>query len=124
MIYSVEKQFKNVVKYLEKDFGSGIDTHGVLFILGVQILGKGFAKFTKEQKTELMHIAICTVLEPYGYYKYIGNDQDGWPHFELQKKLPNLAQREQLMLVKEAIIDYVIVHDIIDESIIRTPETI
>jgi hypothetical protein len=124
MIYSVEKQFKNVVKYLEKDFGHDIDAHGVLFLLGVQILGKGFGKFTKEQKTELMHIALCSVLEPYGYYEYSGHDDEGWPHFKSLKQIPNLAQREQLMLVKEAIIEFIIEHDFIDESIIRTPETI
>lgn len=124
MIYSVEKQFKNLIKFLEKDFGHDIDAHGVLFILGVQILGKGFDKYTKSQKTELMHIALCSVLEPYGYYKFIGKDADGWPHFELIKDIPSLVQREQLMLVKEAIIDYVIENDIIEESILRTPETI
>ncbi len=124
MIYSIEKQFKNLVKYLEEDFGHDIDTHGVLYILGVQILGVGYQKFTKEQKTDLMHIALCTVLEPYGYYKFTGMDEQNWPHFELVKNLPKLAQREQQMLIKEAIIEYITVNDIIDESIIKSKDTI
>lgn len=124
MIYPVEKQFKNLIKYLEEDFGHDIDTHGVLFILGVQILGKGYLKFTKEQKTELMHIALCSVLEPYGYYEYTGSDDDGWPHFDLVKQLPKLAIREQQMLIKEAVIEYLINNDIIDESILKTPDAI
>jgi hypothetical protein len=124
MIYSIEKQFKNLVKYLEEDFGHDIDTHGVLYILGVQILGVGYQKFTKEQKTDLMHIALCTVLEPYGYYKFTGMDEQNWPHFELVKKLPKLAQREQQMLIKEAIIEYITVNDIIDESIIKSGDIV
>ena len=31
---------------------------------------------------ELIHIAICTLLE-YGNYRFIGRDEDNWPHFEL-----------------------------------------
>lgn len=124
MIYSVEKQFRNLVRYLEKDFGHGLDTHGVLFILGVQILGVGFQNYTKEQKTDLMHVALCTILEPYGYYKFKETDDEGWPHFELVKNLPPLAKREQLMLMKEAIIEYVITNDYIPISVLRTPDAI
>lgn len=124
MIYSVEKQFKNLVKHLEKDFGHDIDSHGVLYILGVQILGAGYQKFTKEQKTDLMHIALCTVLEPYGYYKFKELDAQNWPHFDLVKELPKLGQREQQMLVKEAIIEYIIKNDFVDESIIRSKDTL
>jgi hypothetical protein len=53
-----------------------------------------------------MHVAICTLLEPAGYYKFLGRDEENWPHFELVKPLPQLTEREQQHLMKEAILDY------------------
>ena len=55
-----------------------------------------------------MHIAICTLLEPYGYYEFDYVDKDGWPHYKLLSKLPKLKPGEQTILMKEAIIDYFI----------------
>ena len=53
-----------------------------------------------------MHVAICTLMEPYGYYSFIGRDQEGWPHWDLEKKLPSLNELEQERLIKEGIITY------------------
>lgn len=41
-----------------------------------------------------MHIAICRLLEPYGYYEFDFRDADGWPHYKVLKELPScLATR-------------------------------
>ena len=53
-----------------------------------------------------MHIAICKLLEPYGYYKFDFVDHEGWPHYRLKSKLPHLKSGEQSILIKEAIINY------------------
>ena len=50
------------------------DLNGVLFLIGVQELGKGTAEFTKEQKQDLIHIAICKILSYSGYYELEGLD--------------------------------------------------
>jgi len=34
-----------------------------------------------------MHIAICTLLAPYGYYEYEGTDEEGWPHWKVKEKI-------------------------------------
>src|SRR5262245_42320204 len=52
------------------------DLNGMLFLVGVQELGKGKQKFTKEQKQDLMHIAICRVLSLSGFYVLEGSDSD------------------------------------------------
>ena len=106
MDYDVELRFQKVVKKLEEDFGEGLDTQAILFLIGVQELGLGYQKFKKHEKTDLMHVAICTLLEPHGHYKFIGRDPENWPHFELVEDLPVLNEREQQHLIKEAIIDY------------------
>jgi len=92
--------------YFKENFDPHIDLSGIIYIIGVQELGKGPGKFNKDQKIDLMHIAICTLLEPYGYYSYQGNDKDGWPHFEPTESLPQLKPLEQERLVKSSIFDY------------------
>jgi hypothetical protein len=106
MDFDIELRFQTLVKRLDEKFGGGLDVQSILFLIGVQELGHGFREFKKDEKLDLMHIAVCTVLMPAGHYEFVGRDEDGWPHFELKKPLPELAQREQEHLMKEAIIDY------------------
>ncbi len=106
MDYAIEIKFQELLKKLEPIFGGGLDAQSVLFLIGVQELGKGYQKFSKQQKTELLHVAVCTILEPYGFYKLIGRDEDNWPHFELIKELPSLDEKQQQHFIKEAILDY------------------
>ena len=82
------------------------DLNGVLFLIGVNELGKGKRVFTKEEKQDLIHIAICKVLSLSGYYELEGHDQDGWPHWKLIKKLPHFDLLEQETLLKMNVIDY------------------
>lgn len=104
-----EEDWKNVLGKFEKKFGEGLDLQAILFLIGVQELGQGPKKFTKDQKVELIHIAICTLLIPFGYYEVEGEDKDGWPHYKSLKPLPSLQSGEQLKLMKQAIVEY---HDI------------
>lgn len=82
------------------------DLNGVLFLIGVQELGKGHKVFSKEEKQDLMHIGICKVLSLSGYYELEGTDKDGWPHWKLVKKLPHFDLLEQEKLLKLHVIEY------------------
>lgn len=101
-----EKKWKSLLEKLDAKFGGGIDVEGIIFLIGVQELGKGKIKLGKSQKLEVMHIAICTILAPYGYYEYEGMDADGWPHWRVVNKLPHLSKKEQELLMQNAILDY------------------
>ena len=72
-----------------------------LFIIGVQELGSGQQKFTKDDKVNLVHIAVCRLLEPFGYYKFT-HYENGWPQFEKLDDLPELKPNEQSLLMKKA----------------------
>lgn len=106
MNFELEKSWRETVAIASKHFGEELDMQTILFILGIQELNKGYIDLTKDQKLEVMHIAVCTLLEPYGYYEFKGKDKDGWPHFEKKDELPILTESEQENLMKEAIIDY------------------
>ena len=87
-------------------FGIKPDMNGVLLLIGVQELGQGPQEFTKEQKQDLMHIAICTVLIPSGYYSFDGLDEEGWPHFTQLTALPAFNLFEQENFLKDHILLY------------------
>lgn len=82
------------------------DLNGVLFLIGMQELGQGAKRFTKEQKQDLMHIAICKVLSLSGYYELERVDEDGWPHWNLVKPLPYQNLLTQETLLKEHVLRY------------------
>ncbi|WP_435261284.1 hypothetical protein [Tenacibaculum sp. nBUS_03] len=95
---------------LSQQFADGdqLDVDSIIYLIGVQELGKGHQTFKKDEKINLMHIAICKLLEPYGYYEFDYFDNDGWPHYKTLTELPNLKPGEQSVLIKEAIVNYFI----------------
>lgn len=82
------------------------DLNAILFLIGIQELGRPQEAYTKEEKQDLMHIAVCRLLEYEGYYEFEGRDADGWPHFRQLKKVPVRGVEEQERLLKEQAIRY------------------
>lgn len=80
--------------------------NNILFLIGIQELGRFGDKFSKEEKQDLMHIAVCTLLEPDGYFKFKGRDADGWPHFDPIKNVPIEGVKNQEHLLKIKVIEY------------------
>ncbi|MGC4021987.1 MAG: hypothetical protein QM734_08600 [Cyclobacteriaceae bacterium] len=102
-----ERNWQALLLEIEKNLGKKPkDLNGVLFIIGVHELGKGAKNFSKEEKQDLMHIAICKVLSLSGYYRLDGIDKEGWPHWVLIKKLPHFDLLEQEKLLKMHVIEY------------------
>lgn len=91
---------------LKDKYGIKPEMDGILFLIGVQELGAGKQTYTKEQKQDLMHIAVCTVLSASGYYLLEGHDEEGWPHFRLAKPLPELGLVEQENFLKDHVLLY------------------
>ncbi len=86
--------------------GDLLDLDAIIYLVGVQELGQPHKKFKKDHKLDLMHIAICRLLEPYGYYEFEYFDEDSWPHYKTLGVLPSLKAGEQSVLMKEAIVNY------------------
>ncbi len=92
-------------KLLEK-FGKKPDLEAVLFLIGMQETGFIVEKISKEQKQDLMHVAVCTVLGQSGYYINEGKDEDGWPHFKQVKEMPSMVLHEQENFIKDHVLLY------------------
>jgi hypothetical protein len=93
-------------------FGKKPDIETILFLIGVQELGNIKEKFSKEQKQDLMHIAVCTLLSVSGYYEMEGADEEGWPHFRQLKALPVMDLITQENFMKDHILLYFDKHEL------------
>jgi hypothetical protein len=97
--------WKLEAKLMER-FGKKPDLETILFLIGVQELGDARQKFSKEEKQDLMHIAVCTVFAQSGYYEFERADSEGWPHFRQLKSLPVMNMIEQEQFLKDHVLLY------------------
>jgi len=106
----LKERWEEVVKILGERFADGdtLDLDAIIYLVGLQELGQLHRKFKKDEKVNLMHIAICRLLEPFGYYAFDYFDDDGWPHYKIVEQLPPLKAGEQTILMKDAIVQYFI----------------
>lgn len=111
----LKERWETIVDKLSKQFADGdvLDLDAIIYLIGVQELGQFDKKFKKDHKLDLMHIAICKLLMPYGYYELDFVDKDGWPHYKTIAELPHLKAGEQSVLMKEAIVNYFLENEFI-----------
>ncbi len=91
---------------LQEQFGKSMTMESLLFLIGVRELGTQPREFTKEEKVDLMHIALCRLLAYSGYYELSHRDQEGWPHWEMVNPLPHSDIFSQEHLLREHILTY------------------
>jgi hypothetical protein len=112
----LKNRWEKVVEILSNQFAEGevLDLDAIIYLIGVQELGQFKCVFAKDEKVNLMHIAICRLLEPYGYYEFEYFDKDGWPHYKVKEELPPLKAGEQTILMKDAIVNYFVEKEVIE----------
>ena len=111
----LKERWDILIRKLSERFSEGedLDLDSIIYLVGVQELGQLHRSFKKDEKVHLMHIAICRLLEPYGYYEFDYIDEQGWPHYKVKEQLPPLKAGEQSILMKEAIVNYFLASDYI-----------
>ena len=82
------------------------DLNAILFLIGIQELGRWKQNFSKEEKQDLMHIAVCSLLSLEGYYEFAGRDADGWPHWKQLRPFTMQGLKTQEEFLKEKVIEY------------------
>ena len=102
----LQQRWWNLEAKLAERFGKKPDLETILFLIGVQEFGQIKDKFTKEQKQDLMHVAVCSLLTPSGYYELEGIDIEGWPHFKQLRSMPEMSTIEQENFLKDHILLY------------------
>lgn len=112
----LKERWEQVVQKLSARFAEGekLDLDAIIYLIGVQEYGRPEKKFKKDDKINLMHIAICRLLEPFGYYEFEYQDEEGWPHYKILEQLPPLKAGEQALLMKEAVVQYFLEKELIN----------
>jgi len=100
-----QRWWKLEAKLVER-FGKKPDLETILFLIGIQEFGQLKEKFTKEQKQDLMHVAVCKLLAQSGYYELEKMDEEGWPHFKQLKRMPDMGMIQQENFLKDHILLY------------------
>lgn len=106
------------VEHFDAEPNIAIET--ILYLIGIQELGSGKQQYSKDDKVNLIHIAVCRLLQPFGFYDFSHYDEDGYPHFTEREPLPELRPNEQTLLMKKAIIQYFIDESLFDEATLQT----
>jgi len=114
MELDLNTRWKMFEEKLFERFRKKLNLEAILFLIGVRELGATPREFKKEEKVDLMHIAICRLLSQSGYYQLSHMDQDGWPHWELVKQLPHTDMFTQVNLLREHILEYADTEDLLD----------
>jgi len=102
----LQQRWWNLEAKLVERFGKKPDLEAILFLIGIQETGFVVTDISKEQKQDLMHVAMCTILQSSGYYLLQGKDADGWPHFQQIKELPSLSLPEQENFIRDHVLLY------------------
>lgn len=111
----IRYKWKRVIDFFEEKFEKKPDLNAILFLIGIRELGElPEKKFTKEEKTYLMHMANCKLFSYSGYYGLKGYDSKNWPVWENLKPLPSLSLFEQENLLRQHIIEYFEAEEIIN----------
>ena len=100
------REWKTLLLYLEKFLGKKTDMNGLLFLVGVNVLGAGPRDFTKEEKQDLMHIAVCELLSFVEYFEFNWRDIEGWPHYKVLRKPSVGGLSEQEALLRACAVQY------------------
>src|SRR5690606_16563299 len=102
----LEQEWSVLLSELKERFGKEPDLNAILMLIGIRELGQVKPKWTKEEKVNLMHIAVCRLLSDEGFYELEGLDADGWPHWKLARKLPFINMMEQEIYLKQQVVAY------------------
>ncbi len=103
-----EQRWQQVEEMFLQRFDKMPDMEGILFLIGINELGQmpQRKKFTKEQKQDLMHIAVCNLLSQLGYFEYEGRDAEGWPHYMVTEQIEVTGLADQEQILKECVVRY------------------
>ncbi len=101
-----EEQWDELVLKISKHFKVTADFDFMLFIIGIQERGTGFRPYPRNEKNDLINLGKCNLFELLGYIKRSGNDDEGWPKFDVIKNVSTITPGMQKQLLKKAMHQY------------------
>ena len=102
----LKEKWAEVEAFITKRFDKEPDLKSALFVIGLRELGSVQLELTKEEKQDLMNLAVCRVCSSSGYFKVESIGADGWPEWKQIKPMPKMGTQEQEDFLKDHIIHY------------------
>ena len=102
----LQQRWWNLEAKLAERFGKKPDMEAILFLIGMQETNFIKEKITKEEKQDLMHIAVCHLLSEDGYFEFEGMDADGWPHWKTLMPVDIKGLVAQETLLRRKVVEY------------------
>ena len=99
-------KWANFKEDFKNQYGEMPSVIGVLFIIGLSEVNNEIDELSKEQKEEVIHVGLCTLLEREDIYERLANDDDGWPHFRPTKKAQLMDIEKQEPYLRKLILKY------------------
>lgn len=121
-----ESQLWNIVdNFFAENFGTepNVPIETILYLIGIQELGSGKQNYSKDDKVNLIHIAVCRLLQPFGFFEFSHYDDDGYPHFTELQPIPDLKPNEQSLLMKKSVIQYFIDEKLFSQDVLDSLES-
>lgn len=102
-----ERQWKALVRDLESRFGRMPDVDAILFLIGVQSVGRGYEPdLPKERKQSLIMEGSYLALETVDLYRRMGLERNGFWIWEKVADVPKLSVDDQERLLQIGILNY------------------
>jgi len=106
--WELDFNWLKVQHFIKSKFGiqvsPNLDT--VLFLIGIQELGKINEEYSKEDKLGITTLGMCVVLSQDGYFVHDGTDALGWPIWKELKPFSPLNETEGQNVLKNLVLQY------------------
>lgn len=109
MSNSIEDGWINLSKFWEEKFGKSLSIQAALWVISMQEYPRLHTKYSSPDavvKEDLLHLAVCFILEIQGFCVFENLDNDGWPRYSSIAKFENLSLKEQETILARGIVCY------------------
>ncbi len=105
---SVRERWPQLQEWTRRRFGKRADVEGVLFLIGLQELGRGAAPdLDKARKEQILLEGTFCAFETLGYYERTGIEDNGHWIWEQRKSMPaDLTKAEEEVMLRQAALAY------------------
>lgn len=96
----------NLVSFLHESYNIDKNLLSVLFLIGIHETGKGFGKFTQDEKTAIVKHAQFLILSRENFYFRISKNEKSLPVWAQNPNRPLPTDNVLEKLLKSLILDY------------------
>jgi hypothetical protein len=100
------EQWETFLLKASKAFNVMANYEFLLFIIGIQELGQGYKAYSKQEKMDLINLALSKLMTLNGMMVETGRDNEGWPTFEVVGDKKELLPSELDKVLKISMMAY------------------